>query len=332
MILKSYEIENKKNINSKIFLIYGENQGLKRDLIKIIVKKKNYKRFNFDETDILNNPDNFYNLILSKSLFDPEKTIIINKITDQSLDIVDKIKIKNLEDLFIFLIAGRLEKKSKLRSYFEKEKKLVCIPCYKDNSISLGKIISSEIKNTKIKLSQESINLLINRSRGDRENLRNEINKLKNFSHNKKSVSYEEIKTLSNLAENYENEEIVNHCLSGDKKKLMLLLEENNFSSDDFFVLLKTLSRKVHRLIKIKILQQSEKNADQALNLIKPPIFWKEKDILKKQVNLWNLDRLDKIIKETNNLESVCKKNHEMAINIILNFLTNICFKINNSS
>jgi len=144
----------------------------------------------------------------------------------------------------IFFKADQLEKKSKIRNLFEKDENLACVACYQDNNFDLIKIINDEIKQTKIKLSTESINLLIERASGDRNNLRNEVNKLKSFALDKQMVSYDQIKELTNMVGNYQNDYIVNICLNGDKKKLNKILGENNFSFEDFLILLKIFSKK----------------------------------------------------------------------------------------
>ena len=199
--------------------------------------------------------------------------------------LISEISKKQIEDILIFFKANQLEKKSKIRNLFEKEANLVCVACYLDNNLDLIKMINNEIKQTKIKLSNESINLLVERASGDRNNLRNEINKLKSFAFNKNIVSYEQVKALTNIAQNYQNDYIINLCLNGDIKKLNKTFKENNFPLDDFFILLKIFSKKIHRLYKIKILQRSEKNLDQIFNKLKPNIFCKEKDDIKKQMS-----------------------------------------------
>jgi len=337
MLIKSYEI-TKKSLNSlNFFLIYGENIGLKQDITRSVLElkeKKNgkYKKFEFEEEEIIKNQNNFFNLIFSGSLFDKKKAIFINRTTDKLFNLISEISKKDIEDILIFFKAGQLEKKSKIRNLFEKDKNLVCVACYQDNNFDLIKIINDEIKQTKIKLSTESINLLIERASGDRNNLRNEVNKLKSFALNKQMVSYDQVKELTNMVGNYQNDYIVNICLNGDKKKLNKILGENNFSFEDFLILLKIFSKKVHRLLKIKIFNRLEKDLDQIFNQIRPPIFWKEKDDVKKQVRLWNEKKLNLIIKKINEIELNCKKNHELATNITLNFLSAVCNEVNNYS
>ena len=337
MLIKAYEI-SKKNLDSlNYFLIYGENFGLMKDLAKSVLElkeKKNgeYKKFEFEEEEIIKNQNNFYNLIFSGSLFDKKKVIFINRTTDKMFNLINEISKKDVKDILIFFKANQLEKKSKIRNLFEKDKNLVCIACYLDSNLDLTKIIGNEIKQTKMKLSNESINLLVERASGDRNNLRNEISKLKSFTLNKNKISFEQVKALTNMAQNYQNDYIVNLCLNGNIKKLNKTFKENNFPLEDFFILLKIFSKKIHRLLKIKILNRSEKNLDQIFNQLKPPIFWKEKDDVKKQIRLWNEKKLNLIINKINNVELICKKNHELAINIILDFLSTVCNEVNNYS
>ena len=337
MLIKSYEIL-KKDLNFlNSFLIYGENTGLKQDIVKSVIELKEkkdikYKQFKFEEEEIIKNQNDFFNLIFSGSLFDKKKVIFVNRTTDRLFNLISEISKKDIKDILIFFEADQLEKKSKIRNLFEKDKNLVCIACYQDNNFDLIKIINDEIKQTKIKLSTESINLLIERASGDRNNLRNEVNKLKSFALNKQMVSYDQVKELTNMVGNYQNDYIVNICLNGDKKKLNKILRENNFSFEDFLILLKIFSKKIHRLLKIKIFNRLEKNLDQIFNQIRPPIFWKEKEDVKKQVRLWNEKKLNLIIKKINEIELNCKKNHELATNITLDFLATVCDEVNNYS
>ena len=337
MLIKSYEIL-KKDLNFlNSFLIYVENTGLKQDIIKSVIglkekKSIKYKQFKFEEEEIIKNQNDFFNLIFSGSLFDKKKVIFVNRTTDRLFNLISEISKKDIKDTLIFFEADLLEKKSKIRNLFEKDNNLICIACYQDNNFDLIKIINDEIKQTKIKLSTESINLLIERASGDSNNLRNEVNKLKSFALNKQIVSYDQVKELTNMVGNYQNDYIVNICLNGDKKKLNKILRENNFSFEDFLILLKIFSKKIHRLLKIKIFNRLEKNLDQIFNQIRPPIFWKEKEDVKKQVRLWNEKKLNLIIKKINEIELNCKKNHEIATNITLDFLSTVCDEVNNYS
>ena len=172
MIIKSFELEKFK-IKVGFFLFYGENQGHKNEVIKnkfqIKHKESTYK---YDENEILNNQENFFNNILSKSFFESEKLIIINRVTDKILNVIEELFEKKIEDLVVILNANILEKKSKIRSLFEKSKEAVCVAFYEDNGQTLSSIANNFFRTSKIPISQEAINLIVQRVRGDRLNLR----------------------------------------------------------------------------------------------------------------------------------------------------------------
>ena len=334
MIYKSYEFEKKKLYDNNVFLLYGENNGLIKHLDSQIInnKKIKYNLFKFECGEILKNTEIIYNLVFSGTLFDPYIIILIENTSEKLIGIIEDIISKKIDNTSVIFHAGKLEKKSKLRNLFEKDKNLVCIPCYEDSEIDLKKIIQKELLQYKIKISQESINLLVQRAKGNRSNLKNELDKLVSFTSNKKTATFEEISYLTNLASNYTYDELVNLCLAGETKRFKKVLEENVFSIEDFFISLKSLSLKIHRLIKIKILNKSEKNLDQIIYKFRPPIFWKEKDILKKQANLWEIEKLNNIIYKLNKTELDCKKNNSIALNILLNLFSEICLEANNAS
>ena len=143
MIIKSFELSKIKLNNHKFYLFYGNNEGLKDETIKNLFEinyKDNIQRY--DEREILDNIDNFFNNALNKSFFDNEKLIIINRATDKIRDILEELLEKNPEDIIIILNSRNLEKKSTLRKIFEKEKSIICVPFYEDNNQTLNSIIS----------------------------------------------------------------------------------------------------------------------------------------------------------------------------------------------
>ena len=239
MIIKSYEI-NKINLKkNNVYLLYGENEGFKNKVIDDTFKKFSKNIYKYDEKEILNNKENFFNKILSKSFFETEKLIIILRSTDKIVNIIEEIIEKNIEDTKIILLANILEKKSKLRMLFEKNKNIVCVPFYADNFQTLNNIANTYFREKKIPISQETINILVARSRGDRLNLNNEIIKIESFTKNKKKINIDDILKLTNLAENYSVTELVDSCLAKNTKKTINILNENNYSAEDCILIIK---------------------------------------------------------------------------------------------
>ena len=330
MIVKSFEI-NKINNSHKIFLFYGENEGHKNEIIEDKFKKRYTNSiYVYEENEILKNQENFFNEILSKSFFEKEKLIIINRTTDKIKNLIDEIIEKKIDDIIIILNSNSLEKKSKLRILFEKNKDLTCIPFYADNNQTLNSIINFFFREKKISISQQLINVLIERSRGDRKNLRNELQKIESFSLNKKNINFQEIIKLTNLADNYSASELIDHCLAKNTKKTVTILNENNYSDEDNMIIIKTLLNKLKRLLKIHDLIDEKSNIDQAVSSFKPPIFWKDKPIVTQQLKSWGKKELKDLIFESNSVELLIKKNSAIAKNILSDFIINNSKKTNN--
>ena len=330
MIVKSFEI-NKINNSHKIFLFYGENEGHKNEIIEDKFKKKYTNSiYVYEENEILKNQENFFNEILSKSFFEKEKLIIINRTTDKIKNLIDEIIEKKIDDIIIIFNSNSLEKKSKLRILFEKNKDLTCIPFYADNNQTLNSIINFFFREKKISISQQLINVLIERSRGDRKNLRNELQKIESFALNKKSINFQEIIKLTNLADNYSASELIDHCLAKNTKKTVTILNENNYSDEDNMIIIKTLLNKLKRLLKIHDLIDEKSNIDQAVSSFKPPIFWKDKPIVTQQLKSWGKKELKDLIYESNSVELLIKKNSAIAKNILSDFIINNSKKTNN--
>ena len=331
MILKSFELNKLKLNNYNFYLFYGDNEGLKEESIKNLFEK-NYqdKIHRYEEKEILDNINIFFNSVLTKSFFDSEKLIIINRATDKIRTTIEDLIEKSPEGIQIILNSKNLEKKSTLRKLFEKKKSIVCVPFYEDNNQTLNSIISLFFRNKKIPISQQLINVLIERSRGDRKNLNNELEKIENFSLNKKNLNIDEIIKLTNLADNYSASELVDHSLAKNTRKTVTILSENNYSDEDNIIIIRTLLAKLKRLVKIYEFVDEKYNIEQAISMCKPPIFWKDKPLVIQQIKSWNKNHLIDLIYKTNEIELLVKKNSTISKNILSDFIINNSRKTNN--
>ena len=320
MIYKYFEL-NKKNLDlNKIILFYGKNDGLKKLATENLTVNKN-EILNYEEAEILNNSEIIFEKIYSKSLFDNDKTIIIKRVTDKILNIIKNIYTKNLEGITIILNSEILEKKSKLRSFFEKEKKLICVPFYPDSSQTLLKLAYEFLKGKKIIISSEDINSVVNKCDGDRETLLNELKKIELFSNGGKKISTQDIAKLTNLVENFSISELVNNCLAKNEKKIMNILNENNFSNEDSVLIVRSLLAQSKRLLQLSLEYATCKNIDKTLLSARPPIFWKDKEIVKKQILKWPTAKVKVLIYNLNSLELKVKKNMNNSIFLITDFI-----------
>ena len=320
MIVKYFEI-NKIALNDKKFILfYGKNEGLKKDAISNLIKDKE-QFISYDEKEILDNQNNFVENILTKSLFEKEKIIVIKRATDKIIEVIDEINEKNTDDIQIIINANNLEKKSKLRSYFEKDKRCICVAFYPDTTQTLSNLTYKFLKEKNISISPANINLIINKCNGDRANLLNELEKIELFSKSGKKITSENIIKLTNLIENYDVSELIDNCLIKNKKKIINILNENNFSNEDCILIARTFLNKLKKILKLSSEFENNKNIDLTISSAKPPIFWKDKEMTKQQIYKWTPKNIKKLIFKLNEVELLIKKNLNNSINLITDFI-----------
>ena len=320
MIIKSYEIKKINLENNHFILFYGKNEGLKNEATSSLIKKKN-KILSYEEKEILDNQDYFIENISTKSLFEENKIIIVKRATDKILKIIEEIDGKNFESISIIINSDNLEKKSKLRSFFEKNKKYVCVAFYPDTNQILSKLTFDFLKKNNISISTANINLIVNKCNGDRENLFNELKKLEFYSKNGKKITEQSIAKLTNLIENYSITELIDNCLAKNQKKIINILNENNFNNDDCFLITRTFLNKSKKILELSKNFKANKNIEQTISSAKPPIFWKDKEITKQQIYKWTPENIKKLIYKLNELELQIKKKMNSSIYLITNFI-----------
>ena len=329
MICKFYEVgKYKEKVN--FYLFYGENEGQKSETIESnfnnFTKESTFKYY---EKDIIQNKQLFFENIFSKSFFENEKLIIISDATDKILDLIIEVVEKNIDGIKIILIAKKLEKKSKIRSFFEKEKKVLIVPFYEDTTQNLITIAKRILNEKKINLSQEHLNLIIDRSQGDRISLKNELEKIIDLNITKKKIELEDILKLTNLSENYSASELADNCLIKNEKKTINILNENISSNDDTILILKTFLYKLKRLRKLKQNVNQNNDIEKTINSFRPPIFWKDKEKIKQQIKIWDLNDIEEFIVDLNNTESLIKKNPQISNQIMNNMILDKIKKTN---
>ena len=331
MIIKNNELQKLKATKCNLYLLYGENRGFKNQFIYENLSlefKKNI--FKYNENEVFNDYKDFMTSILNKSFFEEKKLYIISNVSEKILKLIEDFISSNIEDITIIIVASILDKKSKLRNFFEKEKNTICIPFYSDQNRTLSFLASNYFKEKKISISQEVINFLVERCRGDRANLNNEMNKIYNYAYEKSKVSFDEVYKITNLAENYSVNELIDNCLAKNKKRISAILNQNNFSDEDCILILRTMLNKSKRILKIKKEINDVNNIDSIISSFKPPIFWKDKEIVKTQIMNWDAIEIENLIYKINDIEFIVKKNTINTLNIVSDFILNTSSKPNN--
>lgn len=324
MIIKNFDIKRLKSHKSFLYLFYGDNEGNKEKTVKdVFLNKFTGTIEKYDEKEVINNLNNIISSFLNKSFFEDKKIVIISRVSEKIVDFVNEILDRNIEDIKIILKSGTLEKKSKLRKLFEKENSLVCVPFYPDDLKTLSNLAYSFFKNNQISVSQETINLIIEKCNGDRKNLEMEFQKILIYLDGRKRIENDEVIKLVNLAENFSVSELVDACLSNNLNKTVKILNENSYNNDDCILILRTFLIKAKRVLYLRKNYEVSNNIEETISNFKPPIFWKDKDIVKKQIDTWSSKDVYKLLNEVTFLEIKFKKNYELSNNLIFDFILN---------
>ena len=327
MIYKSYLIEQNFSINENLTLFYGENLGLKNLFQKKIKEQnKDSEIISYNQEDILKDENQIYNEILNRSLFNVKKIFLVNGVSDKIIDQIQKIE-KIIDDRKIFFFSDILEKKSKLRNYFEKSADAAIVACYNDNEITIKKIIQEQLKGFN-NLTNQTINLILNSSGLDRVKVDNEIQKIVTCFINKE-IDQTKLETLLNIRENEDFNVLKDQAFIGNK------IATNKFMSNTFIepekniMYLNIINQRLNKLLEIDKITKNGRT-EEAVNSIKPPIFWKDKATIILQAQKWNKTKINSILEGTFNLEILFKSNSQINQTILLKkLLIDICHLAN---
>ena len=324
MIIKSFNLNDIKKSKSNCFLLYGENDGHKEEAISnYFLKDFNGEVVRYDENQILENKNLFLETCFNESLFESSKIILISRVTSKMYEIIKELTNKKIYNKKIIFISQLLEKRSKIRQLFETEEELVCVAFYQDNISSLYKIAYNFFKTNNISISSENINLILEKCSGDRKNLQNEMNKILNFSFKKNKITKEEILKLVSSQEGENYFELIDLCLAMNHFKVINIINNNSFNKNDAIILIRSFLSRLKRLVELKKIQNKKGNIKETIDFFKPSIFWKDKEIVQRQMEFWTLERIYILIEDLNTLELKFKRNYELSNNLIFDLIIN---------
>ena len=324
MIIKSFNLNDIKKSKSNCFLLYGENDGHKEEAISnYFLKDFKGEVLRYDENQILENKNLFLETCFNESLFESSKIILISRVTSKMYEIIKELTNKKIYNKKIIFISQLLEKRSKIRQLFETEEELVCVAFYQDNISSLYKIAYNFFKTNNISISSENINLILEKCSGDRKNLQNEMNKILNFSFKKNKITKEEILKLVSSQEGENYFELIDLCLAMNHFKVINIINNNSFNKNDAIILIRSFLSRLKRLVELKKIQNKKGNIKETIDFFKPSIFWKDKEIVQRQMEFWTLERIYILIEDLNTLELKFKRNYALSNNLIFDLIIN---------
>ena len=317
MIVKSFNLNFQELLKKKITLLYGENISLISEIEnKIIEETKNTKNLiikKYQEEYLLQNKDIFEQLINAESLFGDQEITVISKTTDKIMEIYDE---NTQSDKQIVFLSGPLTKKSKLRNLAESSSNFACIACYNDTPEQLQSILFQKLKDNNVAVSKEFVNSIFEINSLNRQDINDAVDKIQ-LIQNTSNVTEDNLKNIFYSSEDNNNFEIINFCLLGNKQNINKVLSNIYAQGINFNEILAALKYKVNKLIEISESNNANIDINQLVENFKPPIFWKEKNVVKEQLKRWDKAELKKLMEIVYDTEIACKKNYD-ASSIIL--------------
>ena len=328
MIYKSYIVEqNVKLLKNFSTLFYGENLGLKKELIdKIKSINREAEFFTYNQDELVKDKELIIKQIVNISLFEKNKIFIINQVNDKLFEITKEL-LELIDAQKLYLLADVLDKKSKLRNLFEKSKDLNVVPCYEDNEISIRNIINIRLKGFN-GLTPKNVNIILDNSTLNRVKLNNELDKIILFFQNK-NIETDKLEILLNNKINESFNALKDEALMGNKKKTNKLLSETILEEEKNIFYLNILNQ---RLNKLKEIRNISKNKDLAATIdeLRPQIFWKDKPMFLGQARKWDQEKIQRFLEKTYQIEKKIKSNSIIDKSIIMkNLLVDICVTAN---
>lgn len=332
MIKKNFQINNNTINTANYYLFHGLNEGMKEEKIyELLSREKKENIYKYEEKNIIDNQDDIINQIKNKSLFQEKKIFLIHRATDKIFKFIDNILTLNITDVYFILISDLLDKKSKLRNLFEKNNNTISVAFYEDTNENLNNIANKILEQNKIQISQADLNLITRKCNGDRGVLKNELDKVVSYAAYNKKITTENLVKLINLIENYSIQELIDTCLIKNETKTLRIINENNFNNEDCIIITRVFLNKLKRILKLSIEYEKNNNLEKTITLAKPPIFWKDKEIVKNQLLKWKSNNIKELIYKLNEIELEIKKHLNSAVNLVIDFIIEQSIsKINN--
>lgn len=240
-----------------------------------------------------------------------KKIILIDQVNDKILEILNKIEEK-IDTQKLYLFSDLLDKKSKIRNYFEKSNNCGVVACYPDNEISIKKIVLNKLKGF-AGLSPHNINLIIENSNLERVKLNNEISKIINFFQDKKILT-NKLELILDYKVNDAFNDIRDGALNGNKISTNKLLNDTIIEAEKSNFYLASFNQRINKLSEIT----QHKNIEEMVSKMKPPIFWKDKPDFITQAKKWNKEKIKKALRKTFELEIKIKTNSNIDKTILI--------------
>ncbi|MGY8985081.1 MAG: DNA polymerase III subunit delta [Sphingomonadales bacterium] len=299
-------------------LIYGPDEGLVRERAHRISKQVvedlsdpfNVVRPSLSQ--VIEEPSILLDELLSLSMVGGRRLVRLDGAEDkayqgleQALSGIPKDGEKNL----LVVTAGNLKPSSKIRKLFEGLEIAVTIACYADSSKDVEELIIEVLGANNLKADPQAISFLLNNLGSDRLISRSELEKIVLYAGDRidRVIKLEDVITLIGDSATLTLNDIASATTGGDLKRLDQLLERAQSQGENAIAIIRALSRRLQQFHLVKGLIEAGQPIDSAIGKLRPPLFFKEKDIFRNQLFLWSSQKLGKALLLLSDAELGCK-------------------------
>ena len=320
MIIKDFQLEKIIKAHSTFIaiLIYGPNEGLVKEQVNKITKEyiiqNEYEQINFSGKDLDSDPLSLDEIIKTVSMFHTNKIVVADIIKDKHLHIIENIILEAPQQTLLIIRDGNLSKSSKIRKFFENDKKCFSLACYDDDQRSIMKNIDDFINRNTFTINRDVKNYLLQTLSSDRMVSKQELEKIEIFYNNSNAdIELENIKNLLNDSSSQNLNKMNEHVMFGNTSKSSKIINKLLSEGTSPISLVRSLINYLLRVQQTKIEMKKGNNFDSSIKILKPPVFWKDKDNFQKHCFKWPLQSIESSLNKLLETEIACKLNSKLA-------------------
>lgn len=284
-------------------LFHGSDPGLVSErsagLARILAARENPpgEILKIDEAELDEDPGRLETELQTRPMFSGRRVVRAiagRKISAQLLKPI--LASAPLEGLLI-VEAGNLKADDALRALFEKQPSCYSVACYPDTGADIDDLISEVLGSFKLKIDGDARDLLQSRLGADRALSRSEIEKLALYCLGRSPITFEDVDMLVGDAAGLAIERIAEAVADGRTKSAISDFGRALASGESAQMIIAVVQRYFLKLHRVRSDVDAGQRLDDALRGVRPPLFFKQKDIFARQVRSWSRSQLDQALR-----------------------------------
>lgn len=286
------------DVKAQAVLIYGPDSGLVRERALAITNTllgKNYDPLNRVEltgAQVKADAAILLDELNAMSLMGGRRVVILREPTERIESVIKGAFEGTKNSTYLIIEAGELSSTSSIRKLFEKEEHFAALPCYLEDERGMEQTIRSILSGYGLNASQDAVLYLVSNLGNDRLVTLKELEKIALYMGEEKNVTLEiaMLLTGNNASEGFDD--LCNSIALGKISESAKLLTHLLHEGTQPVAIVRTLVRYFQRLDLLQGYIKSGQNRDQAIKMLRPPIFYKSVPIIERALSRWSAAKI----------------------------------------